>query len=131
MEHGLSQKAVEIARPFGFPITNSMVVMWIVAIALILFAQNATRTMKQVPDGPQNLLEWLIEGLYRFLEGIIGFEHNPKVSINTRPDHDFAARYESGVVVALHSLFSLKAFNNSYCNHLVCHSISFLPLAPW
>ena len=29
-EHGLSQKAVEIARPFGFPITNSMVVTWIV-----------------------------------------------------------------------------------------------------
>ncbi len=32
-EHGLSQKAVEIARPFGFPITNSMVVTWIVASA--------------------------------------------------------------------------------------------------
>ena len=42
-EHGLSQKAVEIARPFGFPITNSMVLMWIVAVGLILFAQIATR----------------------------------------------------------------------------------------
>ncbi len=31
-EHALSQKAVEIARPFGFPITNSMVVSWIVSI---------------------------------------------------------------------------------------------------
>src|SRR5213594_2610574 len=68
MEHGLSQKAVEIARPLGFPITNSMVVMWIVAVGLILFAQTATRTMKQVPDGPQNLLEWIIQALYRFLE---------------------------------------------------------------
>src|SRR5512135_673780 len=29
-EHGLPQKAVEIARPFGFPITNSMIVSWIV-----------------------------------------------------------------------------------------------------
>src|SRR5438067_10080007 len=72
MEHGLSQKAVEIATPFGFPITNSMVVTWIVAVGLIVFAQTATRSMKQVPDGPQNLLEWLIEGLYHFLEGIIG-----------------------------------------------------------
>jgi len=72
MEHGLSQKAVEIARPLGFPITNSMVVTWIVAVGLIVFAQTATRSMKQVPDGPQNLLEWLIEGLYHFLEGIIG-----------------------------------------------------------
>ncbi|HJZ71128.1 MAG TPA: F0F1 ATP synthase subunit A [Vicinamibacterales bacterium] len=71
-EHGLSQKAVEIARPFGFPITNSMVVMWVVAALLIVFAQTATRTMKQVPYGAQNFLEWLVDGLYRFLEGIIG-----------------------------------------------------------
>jgi F-type H+-transporting ATPase subunit a len=71
-QHGLSQSAVEIARPFGFPITNSMVVTWIVAIGLIVFAQFATRNMKQVPDGPQNFLEWLVEGLYRFLEGVIG-----------------------------------------------------------
>ena len=40
VEHGLSQKAVEIARPFGFPITNSMVVTWIVALGLIVFAQS-------------------------------------------------------------------------------------------
>src|SRR5437899_4167092 len=72
MEHGLSQKAVEIARPFGLPVTNSMVVMWVVAVGLILFAQVATRTMKEVPEGSQNFLEFLIEALYRFLEGIIG-----------------------------------------------------------
>jgi F-type H+-transporting ATPase subunit a len=70
--HGLSQKAVEIARPFGFPITNSMVVTWIVAVGLIVFAQLATRKMSEVPGGAQNLLEWLIEGLYRLLESVIG-----------------------------------------------------------
>ncbi len=71
-EHGLTQHAVEIARPFGFPITNSMVVTWIVAIGLIVFARVATRHMKQVPDGAQNFLEWLIAGLYDFLEDVIG-----------------------------------------------------------
>jgi F-type H+-transporting ATPase subunit a len=70
--HGLPQSAVEIARPFGFPVTNSMVVTWIVALALIAFARIATRNMKQVPTGSQNFLEWLVEGLYTFLEGIIG-----------------------------------------------------------
>jgi F-type H+-transporting ATPase subunit a len=70
--HGLSQKAVEIARPFGFPITNSMVVTWIVALALVIFVQTATRKMQQVPGGAQNFLEWLVDGLYTFLEGIIG-----------------------------------------------------------
>jgi F-type H+-transporting ATPase subunit a len=72
VEHGLPQKAVEIARPFGFPITNSMVVTWIVAIGLIAFAQIATRRMTQVPGGAQNFLEWLIESLYNLLESIIG-----------------------------------------------------------
>jgi F-type H+-transporting ATPase subunit a len=67
-----SQKALEIARPFGFPITNSMVVSWLVAIGLIMFAQFATRNMKPVPDGAQNFWEWMVEGLYSFLEGIIG-----------------------------------------------------------
>jgi len=71
-EHGLPQKAVEIARPFGFPITNSMVVSWIVAVGLIIFARVATRDMKHVPGGAQNLLEWLVGGLYDFLESIIG-----------------------------------------------------------
>jgi F-type H+-transporting ATPase subunit a len=71
-EHGLPQKAVEIARPFGFPITNSMVVSWITALGLILFARFATRDMKRVPSGTQNFLEWLISSLYSFLEGVIG-----------------------------------------------------------
>jgi len=71
-EHGLSQKAVEIARPFGFPITNSMLVTWIAAAGLIVFAQLATRNMAQVPGGAQNLLEWLVESVYTLLESVIG-----------------------------------------------------------
>jgi F-type H+-transporting ATPase subunit a len=68
----LSPSAVEIARPFGFPITNSMVVTWVAAIALIVFAQIATRKMTEVPGGAQNFLEWVLESLYDFLESIIG-----------------------------------------------------------
>jgi F-type H+-transporting ATPase subunit a len=70
--HGLPQSAVEIGRVLGFPITNSMVVTWIVAVALIVFAQLATRKMSQVPGGAQNFLEWMIESLYNLLEGILG-----------------------------------------------------------
>jgi F-type H+-transporting ATPase subunit a len=71
-EAGLPRNAVELARPFGFPITNSMVVSWVVALGLIAFARFATRNMKQVPDGAQNFVEWLVAGLYGLLEGIIG-----------------------------------------------------------
>jgi F-type H+-transporting ATPase subunit a len=49
-----------------------MVVTWIVAVALIVFAQTATRRMSQVPGGAQNLLEWLVEGVYGLLESIMG-----------------------------------------------------------
>jgi F-type H+-transporting ATPase subunit a len=70
--HGLSQSALEIAAPFGFPITNSMLVTWIVAAALILFAQLATRRLSEVPGGAQNLFEWVIEGIHGLLESVIG-----------------------------------------------------------
>ena len=71
-EHGLSQKPIEIATVFGFPITNSMLVSWIAALGLIVFAQLATRKMEQVPSGAQNFFEWLVESLYNFLEGLLG-----------------------------------------------------------
>ena len=70
-EHGLPQTAVKLDQLGGF-ITNSMVVSWIVAILLIVFARIATRDMKGVPTGAQNLLEWLVESLYKFLESIVG-----------------------------------------------------------
>jgi len=70
-EHGLPQSAVRIEHWGGF-ITNSMVVSWIVAMVLLIFARIATRDMKGVPGGAQNLLEWLVESLYSFLEDIIG-----------------------------------------------------------
>jgi F-type H+-transporting ATPase subunit a len=71
-EHGLPQHAEEIAHPLGFPITNSMLVTWIVAVVLIVFAQVATRNMKEIPQGAQNFWEWMVESLHDFLEGIIG-----------------------------------------------------------
>jgi len=55
-------------------ITNSMVVTWAVAGLLIFFVRKATREIKEVPDGAQNFWEWLVEGLYNFLEDIIGPE---------------------------------------------------------
>lgn len=64
--------ALDLARPFGLPITNSMLVTWIVAVGLIVFARRATRTMTQVPGNAQNLLEWIVESLYGFLDGILG-----------------------------------------------------------
>jgi F-type H+-transporting ATPase subunit a len=71
-ESGISQDAVEIVNIFGLGITNSMFVTWAVALGLIIFGQVSMRNAKDVPDGVQNFCEWLVGGLYGFLEGIIG-----------------------------------------------------------
>jgi F-type H+-transporting ATPase subunit a len=55
-------------------VTSSMLVTWIVAVIIIIFAQIATRDMKEVPEGAQNFIEWLVEGLYNFLESIVGHQ---------------------------------------------------------
>ena len=68
----LSLKAAPLFQIGKFSVTNSMLVSWIVALAVILFAQIATRNIKTVPTGAQNFWEWLVESLYNFLESIIG-----------------------------------------------------------
>ena len=70
--HGLSTKADTITTIGKFPITNSMLVTWVVALGVIIFAQIATKNMKAVPEGAQNFWEWMVESLYDFLAGIIG-----------------------------------------------------------
>jgi len=70
--HGLPPNAV-VLKTFGpFAITNSMVVTWIVAFGLIAVAQIATKRAKLVPSGLQNFVEWLVESLVGFFEGILG-----------------------------------------------------------
>jgi F-type H+-transporting ATPase subunit a len=71
--HGIPQSAQSLGGEGGF-VTNSMVVTWVVALGLIVFAQSATRNMKRIPAGAQNFWEWLVESLHDFLEGIIGPE---------------------------------------------------------
>jgi len=74
-EHeGLPLKAAPLVQIGKFAVTNSMLVTWIVAAGIIVFAQIATRNIKPLPSGIQNFWEWLVESLYNFLENIIGRE---------------------------------------------------------
>jgi F-type H+-transporting ATPase subunit a len=70
--HEMPLYAVEVFKIGPFPVTNSMIVTWIVALALIVSIRMATRQIQEVPSGAQNFWEWLVETLYDFLEGIIG-----------------------------------------------------------
>ncbi|MFM7101406.1 MAG: F0F1 ATP synthase subunit A [Verrucomicrobiota bacterium] len=69
---GLTPNAPVLFHLGPVVVTNSMVAMLIVAVGIVVFAQVATRRMEAVPSGAQNFWEWLVEGLYEFLEGIIG-----------------------------------------------------------
>ena len=69
---GVSLKAVPLFNIWKFTVTNSMLVTWGVAAAIIVFAGFATRNIKPVPTGAQNFWEWMVEGLYNFLESVIG-----------------------------------------------------------
>ena len=71
---GLPLYAVPLFQIGEFKVTNSMLVTWVVALALIIGAQTAMRNVKAVPEGAQNFWEWLVEGLYNFLEDIIGHD---------------------------------------------------------
>jgi F-type H+-transporting ATPase subunit a len=72
-EHeAVSLKPQMLVQIGGFGITNSMLVTWIVAAGIIIFAQIAIRCVRPIPSGAQNFWEWMVEGLHTFLENIIG-----------------------------------------------------------
>jgi F-type H+-transporting ATPase subunit a len=76
--HAEHQEGLPAAAPLikvgPFHVTNSMILTWGVALFIIIFAQLAMRKIKVVPEGAQNFWEWLVGGLYGFLEDIIGHE---------------------------------------------------------
>ena len=71
-EPAVPLKPAELVHIGKFAITNSMLLTWVVAAGIIVFAQLATQEIKPVPSGAQNFWEWLVESLYNFLESIIG-----------------------------------------------------------
>lgn len=72
VEESLPLKSPALFKVGPLVVTSSILVTWLVAIAIIVFAQFATRNIKEIPDGAQNFWEWMVEGLYNLLEGIIG-----------------------------------------------------------
>ena len=72
--HGLPSAPPVLLDLDFFKVTNSMLVTWIVAVLVILFARSATQRIQAVPSGSQNFWEWMVEGLHNFLSEIIGRE---------------------------------------------------------
>ena len=54
------------------PITNSLIASLIATVVLILIAYFATRNIKEVPKGLQNLFEIVIEALFNMVDSVTG-----------------------------------------------------------
>jgi F-type H+-transporting ATPase subunit a len=59
----------------GFVLTNTILSSLIVTLLLVGLFYAATRRMAVVPRGLQNLMEFAIEGLYNFVQGVAGVEN--------------------------------------------------------
>lgn len=71
LEIHLSPKTVFELAP-GVPVTNTMITMWLVMAILITLAIVARVTMKFIPTGFQNFVEWALGGMYNFMEEVGG-----------------------------------------------------------
>jgi F-type H+-transporting ATPase subunit a len=69
---GLTPDAPRVFELGPLPVTNSMVLSWVVALLIILVARIATRDIKENPAGLQNFVEWIVESVRDFLESVIG-----------------------------------------------------------
>ncbi len=58
----VSLKAEVLGHLFGLPITNSLLMTWLVMVLLIAFAFFFGRSLKLVPGKLQAAFEWAYEG---------------------------------------------------------------------
>lgn len=67
----ISIAAEPIAYIGGFPITNSMLVGWVMSIVLIAFGLWAARSAQLVPRGIHNAFEAVIELILKLIDSVI------------------------------------------------------------
>jgi len=63
---------------FGLDVTSETTTMWGIIIILGIASYLATRNMKRIPSGLQNVMEFAVEGIIKLLSGIMGEERAKK-----------------------------------------------------
>ncbi len=69
---GLTLHAPVLFHVGSIPVSNSILVSWIVTLVIIFMVRAAAGKVQLVPAGIQNFFEFMIETLYETLEGIMG-----------------------------------------------------------
>ena len=66
----ISLAAEPIAHIGAFPITNSMLVGWVMSVVLIVFGVAATRSASLLPRGIHNTFEAVLDLLLKMIDGV-------------------------------------------------------------
>ncbi len=76
MHEGISVvlKAEQLGSVFGFPITNSLIMAWVVMALLIGLAFFFGRSLALVPGKLQAGVEWAFEGVLAYMTEVLGSE---------------------------------------------------------
>ncbi|SJZ48128.1 F0F1 ATP synthase subunit A [Selenihalanaerobacter shriftii] len=56
---------------FGIPVTDTVVVSWVIMLVLWVFAISASKSIELVPSGTQNAAELFIEAIIDLIEGMM------------------------------------------------------------
>lgn len=72
MEHGIVLAPEVIGHIGWFPITNTLLVSWMVMAILIVVSIITTFRLRVVPSGMQNFMEMIIEGAYNMVSDLAG-----------------------------------------------------------
>ena len=61
----------------AFPISDTIVMMWIIMVIVIILAWIFSRNLKTVPEGKQNVAEIVVETINNLIKGNIGHHWRP------------------------------------------------------
>jgi F-type H+-transporting ATPase subunit a len=67
---------IKISR-FTIPVSDTVVVMWIIMASLAVFAVIFTRNLKSVPSGKQNVVEFVVDFVNNLAKSMIGHHWKP------------------------------------------------------
>ncbi len=74
----ISLAAEKIAHIGSVPITNSLFTSWIATILLVILGIFATRNLKTIPAGIQNVFETVVEFLFNTVDSVIQNEEQTR-----------------------------------------------------
>lgn len=62
---------------FNIPVSDSIIMMWLIMAVIIILAFIFTRNLKKIPDGKQNVTEMIVEAINNLIKGNIGHNWRP------------------------------------------------------